>query len=187
MSRTFTGRAVALTLVFGLALPLGGCATSVRKADGMPDRSTARNVLIGVAAATVAIAVGGALAGNATEASLKDDLAAGKVSGDDYVSRDRTGKRWNRLSKFALFGTGLSLVGMALLWEASEGDRIQYGPIEGPSQGSKPPVASASPGAAPAALVSSPSVALEPVSSSVPLPALLAPPSAVAQSWATAK
>lgn len=153
---TLAGRAIALGLALGLALPAGGCATPARKPDGMPDRSTTRNVLIGVAAATVAIAVAGAVAGAAAESSLEDDLAAGKVSGDDYVDRDKAGRRWNRLSKLALFGAGLSLVGMALLWEASEGDRVQYGPIET----SKPPP---------------------------PLPTGLAPPSAVAQSWATAK
>ncbi len=121
-------RSLALVLT-GLLLA-GGCASTGTRPDGTPDRSTARNVLIGIALGTVAIAAGAAIAGQATEKSLREDLGSDKVTGPEYTDRNATGVRWNRIARAGLFGTGIAAVGLFVLHEMSQGDRIQSGAKE---------------------------------------------------------
>jgi hypothetical protein len=111
-------------------LVAAGCASTGRRADGTPDRSRTRNLLIGAAVVTAGLAAGAAILSANAESSLRDDVAAGRTTGADFADRDEAGRRWNRAGRFAAFATGLSLVGLAIVWETGIGDRIQMGPAE---------------------------------------------------------
>lgn len=117
-----------LTASLLVALLAAGCASTGQ--GGRSDRSLARNVLIGVAAGSAALAVGAAVAGENVESRLRRDYEAGAVSGREFAGRDAEGKRWNRVARASGFVTGLSIIGLGILWEMSIGDRIQRGPRE---------------------------------------------------------
>lgn len=133
----------ASALVLCLALASAGCAAN--KSNGMPDRTVARNILIGVVAGSVAVAVGSAVAGKSVENGLRDDLARGDLSGTDFAHRDDQGRRWNRIARASLYVGGLAALGLGILWEMSAGDRLQVGPREqlpppGPPSAALPPL-----------------------------------------------
>ncbi len=123
-------------VVLACFLPVAGCASG--RVAGMPNRSAARNVLIGVALGTAAIAIGSAVAGNSVESKLRDDLQAGNLSGREFADRDAEGRRWNRVARASAFASGIAVIGIGVVWEASLGDRRQE---PGPGLQSTPEIA----------------------------------------------
>jgi hypothetical protein len=112
-------RTICMLLVVSMLGACGGSANS-----GRPDRSVARNILIGLAVGTAAFAVGTVVAGQKVEKDLRDDLQRGGVSGEEFADRDKDGTRWNRMGRAAAFGSGLSILGLGIIWEMGQGDRM---------------------------------------------------------------
>jgi hypothetical protein len=111
-----------------LALLLAvGCAT---ESGSSSHRGALRNVLIGLAAGTTALAVGAAVRSRSIENDLRRDVQAGKVTGHDYFERDASGTRWNRIARASTFGAGAFVLGLGVVWEMGRGDEIQTGPRE---------------------------------------------------------
>jgi hypothetical protein len=108
--------AVVLAAITALA---GGCGTG--------GHSFARNVLIGVAVISAGAAVGAAVVSDNKKTSLANDAEAGGLSGRQFADRDREGTHWNRAARASAFACGLSLVGLALLWEMRLGERAAAG------------------------------------------------------------
>ncbi len=128
-------RATSLLLI--LALGSGACASGGSSSSG---RDTVKKVLIGIAVGSAALAIGSAVGGHAAQNSLQDDLVSKPLSGSDYVSADEAGIRWNRMARASLFVSGLSLIGMGVLWEAGVGDAIRQGSIEHRPAGNEKPI-----------------------------------------------
>jgi hypothetical protein len=108
-------------LCVAMALLLAGCGSS-----GIPHRTAPRVILGLIAAGGAAVAIGAGLKGNSIESKLKDDLAAGNVTGRQFASRDADGERWNRIGRGATFVSALAVLGLGVLWEMSMGDHSQY-------------------------------------------------------------
>jgi hypothetical protein len=134
---------LSIRLLMIIALAASGCAAGTR-ADGTPNRSFARNLLIGVALGSAALAVGSAVAGAKVERDLRSDLDAGGLSGREFAELDADGRRWNRLSRAATFASGLSVLGVAIVWQMGVSDRMQLGP-RAPSPEERQPIFPPSP------------------------------------------
>jgi hypothetical protein len=127
----------ALSCALALAL-LSGCAS-----NGMPNRTAAKVVLGALVVGTASLAVAAAVKGNALEKDLRADVQNSTLTGRDFAKRDDEGRRWNRIGRASTFVCGLSLLGLAIVWEMGVGDRYQIGPREAPAaQPVLPPAAS---------------------------------------------
>ncbi len=112
----------AMAVVVALML-FAGCGSG-------SNRKTARNVLIGFVVVSAVAAVGTAVVGHGVEKDLRRDYEAGGLAGRQFADKDADGERWNRWSRASLFVTGLSVIGLGIMWEMSEGARLQTGPRE---------------------------------------------------------
>ncbi len=138
-------RLVACVLSPLLLLSAGCGSAGPGRSSG---NGTARTVLLAVAVGSAAVAIGSAFVSANKESSLRDDLAAGKVTGSDYNERNASGLRWNRFSRASVFIGGLSLVGMGLLWEMGVGENLRNGAYDEKKPGSvgtPPPVSIVAP------------------------------------------
>jgi hypothetical protein len=119
-------------LCCGLALLLaGGCASN----GTIPSRTLPKVILGAVLVGTAGLAVGAAFKGRSVENSLANDYKQREISGSEFASRDADGRRWNRIGRASLFVSGLSLLGLGVLWEMSRADRAQAestNPDQGP-------------------------------------------------------
>ena len=113
-------RRVCLALAVVL---LCGCGPGFR-------HGAARNVLIALTVGSAALAVGAAIHSRTIQNDLRRDLDAGQVSGRDFVDRDASGTRWNRISRAAVFSSGLFVLGLGIVWEMGQADRTVDGPAE---------------------------------------------------------
>jgi hypothetical protein len=126
---------------------LMGCAS-----EGAKGRSSARHLLLGLAAASAAGVVGAAVISDQKEKSLQQDVQAGTLTGRQFADRDAEGRRWNRIGRASAFVGVLSLVGLGILWQMDIADRVQEAATE-PTPGGDavpllpPPGASAEVGA----------------------------------------
>jgi hypothetical protein len=127
---------------------LVGCASGGN--GGARGRAAARNVLIAAVVGTAAVSVAAAFRSEAREKELQEDLRDGGLSGRDYIDRDKEGQRWNRLARGSLFLSGVSLLGLGLVWERAQSDAAAEGPpISSPLDrpgGPPPPVGPPLPG-----------------------------------------
>jgi hypothetical protein len=136
MTRGLCG-ALALLLV-------SGCGPTFR-------HGAARNVLIALTVGSAALAVGAAVKSRQVQNDLRSDLDAGKVTGQDFVDRDASGNRWNRIARAAGFSAGVFALGLVLVAEMGAGDRIQDGPREWtPADDARPIFPPGAPAGAPA-------------------------------------
>jgi hypothetical protein len=134
-------RGVSLVLVLSMLLATG-CASSETGLVSEASRSTAVKVLIGVALGTAAVALGAGLAGRSVKNGLADDVQAGAVTADEFNDKDAKGERWNRVMRSSLFVTGLSIIGLGVVWEMGEGAAMRRERTTAnlePPGGSRPP------------------------------------------------
>jgi hypothetical protein len=131
---------VAAALVLA-ALLVGGCS----RTPGVRSRGLAKGILLVVAAAAAGGAAGAAVMSDRTEKSLRDDLAAGSLTGRAFAVQDDEGRRWNRIGRASVLVGGLAIVGLVITWQMALADRYQYGPPELPK--SAPIFPAGSPGA----------------------------------------
>jgi hypothetical protein len=94
------------------------------------NNAVARNVLLALTVGTTAVAVGAAVKGRSVQNDLQRDLDAGKLTGMQFAERDNSGARWNRVSRAAAFTTGVFVLGLGIVWEMGQANRIQNGPRE---------------------------------------------------------
>jgi hypothetical protein len=117
------------------ALALAGAllATGCSSAPGVRSRGVAKGLLLALTAAAAGGAAGAAVVSNNKEKSLRDDLAAGRVSGREFAERDAEGLRWNRAARASVLIGGLAIVGLVITWQMGLADRYQLGPAEQPT------------------------------------------------------
>jgi len=120
-------------LILVAALAAGGCASS-----GSSKRTVARTVLVVLAAGTAAMAVGAAVKGKSIENDLRDDLESRTLTGPQFTERDNEGRNWNRVARASTLGFGLSLLGLGILWEMRQGDRMEQPPKYTPADDKAP-------------------------------------------------
>ena len=99
----------------------------------MRSRSLAKGLLLALTAAAAGGAAGAAVMSDNKEKSLRDDLAAGSVTGRDFAERDAEGMRWNRAARASVLIGGLAIVGLVITWQMGLADRYQLGPAEQPT------------------------------------------------------
>ena len=109
-------RALACGLVI---LLLGGCASG---------RTAGKVVLGALVVGSAALAVGAAMKGNNIQSKLGDDYRQREITGMEFATRDSEGQRWNRIGRAATFVGALSLLGLGVIWEMSQGDQAQSEP-----------------------------------------------------------
>jgi hypothetical protein len=120
-------RRLAALAVLGAFL-VAGCSS----APGVRNRPLAKGLLLALTAVAAGGVVGAAVMSDKQEKSLRDDVAAGAVSGRDFARRDAEGMRWNRAARASAFVGGLALVGLVITWQMGLADRYQLGPAEQP-------------------------------------------------------
>jgi len=106
--------------VLALAL-VAGCGTN---------HTAAKSVLVALAVGSAALAVGSAVKSRSVQDDLERDLAQNQVSGRQFVDRDATGTRWNRIGRASAFAGVVFVLGLVAVFEMDTGDRIQNGPRE---------------------------------------------------------
>lgn len=133
------------TLGMGLILALlaGGCASN----SGLPRRTVPKVILGALVLGGAALAVSAAIKSDGIEKDLREDYARGGLSGRDFADRDAEGERWNRIGRASAFVSGLSLLGLGILWEMSLSDRAGRDAVEAPANAG-PPIFPLSPPAA---------------------------------------
>jgi hypothetical protein len=105
---------------------VAGCAT-----NGSLPRRTAPKVILGVLmVGSAALAVGAAIKSHSIENDLANDYKQREISGREFASRDSQGQRWNRIGRASAFVSGLSLLGLGVLWEMSKADEAQTEPSQ---------------------------------------------------------
>lgn len=111
------------------ALLAAGCSS----APGVRSRSLAKGLLLALTAAAAGGLAVSAVKSDKLGKDLRDDVAAGTVSGRDFARRDGEGARWNRAARASAFVGGLALVGLVITWQMGLANRYQFGPAEQPS------------------------------------------------------
>lgn len=102
---------------------LCGCGPGFR-------HGAARNVLLALTVGSAALAVGAAVHSRKVQNDLRRDIDAGQVTGREFVDRDASGTRWNRISRAAAFSSGVFVLGLGIVWEMGQSDRSIEGPAE---------------------------------------------------------
>jgi hypothetical protein len=116
---TFTSRSLRVGAACVLLSLSGACASG----NGGRNHTSTKRALLGAFVATAGVGTAAAIVGERKERSLRDDIAAGTVSGTEYASRDLTGKRWNRLSRASFYVSGLMLLGLGVVYQSELGVR----------------------------------------------------------------
>jgi hypothetical protein len=119
-------RIAALAIV--AVLLAAGCASK----PGVRSRTLAKGLLLAVTAAAAGGAAGAAVMSEKQEQRLRDDLAAGSVTGRDFAKQDAEGLRWNRVGRASVLVGSLALVGLVITWQMGLADAYQLGPAEQP-------------------------------------------------------
>jgi hypothetical protein len=128
-------RALACGLVFLLA---GGCASG---------RTAGKVVLGALVVGSAALAIGAAVKSSSIESKLDDDYRNREITGMQFAERDSEGQRWNRIGRASAFVSGLSLLGLGIIWEMSLGDHASSEPAQ-PAPGPILPLPGQAPSAA---------------------------------------
>jgi hypothetical protein len=111
-------RALRCALMLLLAV---GCAS-----NGASPRRTLPAVILGaLVVGSAGLAVGAAVKGRSIENDLARDYKQRDISGSEFASRDKQGQRWNRIGRASTFVSGLSVLGLGVLWEMSLADHAQ--------------------------------------------------------------
>jgi hypothetical protein len=108
-----------LLLVLLAAVATGGCGTAGRQGE----RAVARTLLVGAMIAAGGTAAGAAVVSGNKESDLRALANAGSLTGRQFAERDSEGQRWNRIARGSAFVAGLAVVGLAILWEMTAGER----------------------------------------------------------------
>ncbi len=106
--------------VLALAL-VAGCGTN---------HTAAKSVLVALAVGSAALAVGSAVKSRSVQNDLEHDLAQNSVTGREFVDRDATGTRWNRIGRASAFAGVVFVLGLVAVFETESAERIQRGPLE---------------------------------------------------------
>jgi hypothetical protein len=111
---------VALSL-----LVVGGCASTSDGGSSHASRAVPTAILSALVVGSAALAVGAALKSKDVGRKLDDDLQRGALDGRAFIDRDAEGKRWNRIARASAFFGGLAVIGLGIVWEIHQSDRLE--------------------------------------------------------------